>query len=350
MDASAPVEALGAPRDMPRSLIYVSDQSEGIRRQRRGRGFSYILPDGARLSCELERARINALAIPPAYRDVWICALPNGHIQATGYDERGRKQYRYHPEWAQWRSTRKFAQLPAFGAALGKIRRRIDQDLQAGAGELDFSIAALLTLIDRAGMRVGNADYTAQNRTYGATTLLKRHLDIEGDVIRLSYRAKGGRKVSHTLRGRRLQRIFHEIDDLPGRSLFTYLDADGDARAVGSQQVNAYLEAVSGVPGATAKTFRTWAGSVAAFEAAWADPAAITIKTLCAAASEALHNTPAICRSSYIHPRVIGLAEADGQAVERRFARLDPAGVADLKAGERRLLAFLQSPTGKDGV
>jgi DNA topoisomerase I len=327
---------------LPPGLVYASSDEPGITRRRRGRGFSYHLPDGDLLKCRIERARIKALGVPPAWSQVWICALPNGHLQATGHDERGRRQYRYHARWSQWRSQAKFGQLAAFGKGLGRLRRRVARDLESEAGEKAFALAALVTLLDRAGLRIGNPAYEAQNRTYGATTLLKRHLEADGGAVRLSYRAKGGRKVSQTLKGPRLQRIFQEIDDLPGRRLFTWIDEDGEAHPLGSAQVNGYIAEASGVQGATAKTFRTWAGSVAAFDAARSDPEAITIRAMSEAAAARLHNTPAICRSSYIHPAIIALTELPPA---ERAARMDAgeAPGADLKAAERRLLAFLDS-------
>lgn len=330
--------------DVPRGLVYVTDAEPGIRREKRGKGWSFIGPDGARIAGRAERERILSLGIPPAWTKVWICPREDGHLQATGYDARGRKQYRYHPHWSNWRSERKFSQLLDFGQALGRVRRRTARDLdQDEAGEMEFALAALVTLIDRAGVRVGHPGYTAENRTYGATTLLKRHLDFDGDAIRLEYKAKGGKVAVHTLRGKRLQAIFHQIGDLPGRRLFTWIDADGEVHPVHSNQVNAYLEDISGVPGATAKTFRTWAGSVAALEAALRDPEAASIKAMCAAASRSLCNTPAICRSSYVHPSVIALAETTVQDRAAKLGALGDDGPSDLRAGEKRLLNLLKS-------
>jgi len=185
-------------------LVYVSDAEPGITRVRAGRGFSYRRPDGARIERRAERARIEALGIPPAYEDVWICPRENGHIQATGHDERHRKQYRYHPDWSDYRARRKFDQQRDFAAALPRIRRRVRGDLEADPGALDHTLAALAFLLEHAPMRVGNRAYTAENGTYGATTLLRRHLTFDGDTIRLDYRAKGGKRVRRTLRHKRL--------------------------------------------------------------------------------------------------------------------------------------------------
>ena len=327
----------------PPGLVYVSDSEPGIARRRHGRGFSYRHPDGSPLDAA-ELARVRSLGVPPAYRDVWICPLANGHLQATGRDARGRKQYRYHAAWQAAQAETRFAQLVGFGESLPMIRRRLRRDLQGDAGDMAFSLAALVMLIDQASLRVGNACYTAQNRTFGASTLLARHLTLEDGVVRLRFRAKGGRRVQHTLRNRRLARVLHEIGDLPGRNLFTYIDAAGETRALASQDVNAWLAGVAG-SGITARTFRTWAGTLAAFEAARQTPAdqKATVKALTTAAARRLNNTPAICRKSYIHPAVMALADMTPAERASLFARPTPHEVTDLRADEARLLAFLKT-------
>jgi len=327
----------------PPGLVYVSDSEPGIARRRHGRGFSYHHPDGSPLDAA-ELARVRTLGVPPAYRDVWICPLANGHLQATGRDARGRKQYRYHAAWQAAQAETRFAQLVGFGESLPMIRRRLRRDLQGDAGDMAFSLAALVMLIDQTSLRVGNACYTAQNRTFGASTLLARHLTLEDGVVRLRFRAKGGRRVQHTLRNRRLARVLHEIGDLPGRNLFTYIDEAGETRALASQDVNAWLAGVAG-PGITAKTFRTWGGTLAAFEAARQTPAdqKATVKALTAAAAGRLNNTPAICRKSYIHPGVMALADMTPAERASRLARPTPHDVTDLRADEARLLAFLKT-------
>jgi DNA topoisomerase-1 len=324
----------------PPGLVYVSDEMPGIARRRSGRGFRYLTASGAAVGAE-ERRRIERLAIPPAWEGVWICAEPLGHLQATGIDAAGRKQYRYHPEWSSWRARAKYAALPAFGAALARFRARVRRDLEGEAGGLDFTIAAVAMLLDRLHLRVGSAAYTARNRTYGATTLQNRHLRLGDGVLRLRYRAKGGRMTEHTIRDRRLHRIFEAIDDLPGRNLFTWLDDEGAVHTIGSHHVNAYLAERTGVAGVTAKTFRTWAGTLAAFEASRAAGGGIGIKGMAEAAAARLHNTPAIARASYIHPAVLDLA---GLPLDERAARLRgvrPRGPVRLQAEERRLLGLL---------
>ncbi|ANL49478.1 DNA topoisomerase I protein (plasmid) [Rhizobium phaseoli] len=320
-------------------LIYVSDTEPGIRRRRKGKGFSYVMPDGTTLSDELQRARIGALGLPPAYENVWICLYENGHLQATGIDARGRKQYRYHKDWQSFRSAGKFHQLIEFGRALPKIRRTVLRHLDTGAEDVNGVLAALTTLLDEAHLRVGNQAYVRENGTYGATTLLKRHLKIVDGRIELKFRAKGGKRVQRSLKHPRLQKILEEIADLPGRQLFVWKeDESGALKPVDSGRLNAYLAEISGIP-ISAKTFRTWAGSLAAFGAARekiVGGGRPTVKEMSEAAAEALHNTPAISRSSYIHPAIIALSGNDHALIEGGNEPL-----RGLRAEENRLLDFL---------
>ncbi|MBX5155942.1 MULTISPECIES: DNA topoisomerase IB [unclassified Rhizobium] len=319
-------------------LVYVSDTEPGIRRRRKGKGFSYVMPDGTTLADELQRARIGALGLPPAYENVWICLYENGHLQATGIDARGRKQYRYHKEWQSFRSAGKFHQLIEFGRALPKIRRTVLRHLDTGTEDVNGVLAALTTLLDEAHLRVGNQAYVRENGTYGATTLLKRHLKIVDGQIELKFRAKGGKRVQRSLKHPRLQKILEEIADLPGRQLFVWKDENAALKPIDSGRLNAYLAEISGIP-ISAKTFRTWAGSLAAFGAAreaivcGSRP---TVKQMSEASAEALHNTPAISRSSYIHPAIIALAGNDHPLIESSNAPL-----RGLRAEENRLLDFL---------
>ncbi|MFD1341043.1 DNA topoisomerase IB [Litorisediminicola beolgyonensis] len=322
-------------------LVYYPDSRPGIRRERRGRGWSYIAPDGTRIARGTERRRLEALAVPPAYEDVWICPEPRGHLQATGRDARERKQYRYHEDWTAFRSKQKFDHLAAFGATLPSLRRRIQRDLRDGeAGEHGFAIAAVLALIDRASLRVGNSDYARENRTFGATTLRPRHLELSEDGLKLAYRGKGGTKVEKSLRDRTLNRVLGQLDDLSGPTLISWEDDDGAARQVTSGEVNAFLAGHTGVDAISAKTFRTWTGSVAALETALVEESP-TIKALSEAAATRLHNTPAIARSSYIHPAVIALTELDH---EERAARVEKAPERrGLRRAESQLLHLLES-------
>ncbi|MGM4883951.1 DNA topoisomerase IB [Rhizobium sp. 62_C5_N11_2] len=321
-------------------LVYVSDTEPGIRRRRKGKGFSYVMPDGTTLADELQRARIGALGLPPAYENVWICLYENGHLQATGFDARGRKQYRYHKEWQSFRSAGKFHQLIEFGQALPRIRRTVLRHLDTGAEDVNGVLAALTTLLDEAHLRVGNQAYVRENGTYGATTLLKRHLKIVDGQIELKFRAKGGKRVQRSLKHPRLQKILEEIADLPGRQLFVWKDESGALKPIDSGRLNTYLAEISGIP-ISAKTFRTWAGSLAAFGAARetiVGGGRPTVKQMSEAAAEALHNTPAISRSSYIHPAIIALAGNDHPLIENGSGPL-----RGLRAEENRLLDFLTS-------
>jgi DNA topoisomerase-1 len=332
------------PESPPPGLIFVSDQMAGIARRRHGSGFRYVDAAGRAVGAA-DRRRIARLGIPPAWEGVWICADPAGHLQATGLDQAGRKQYRYHDDWSAWRARVKYDGLAAFGWGLARFRARVRRDLEGNAGDFDFTLAAVAVLLDRLHLRVGSAAYTAQNRSYGATTLLRRHLKLGDGVLRLRYRAKGGKLVEQSLRDRRLHGVFGAIDDLPGRNLFTYLDAEGTVHAIGSQHVNAYLAAHTGVEGVTAKTFRTWAGSLAAFTAARRTRGPLSIRALAEAAAARLHNTPEICRSAYIHPAVLGLAALDAEERTELLHDLRPAGPRRLRSDERRLLGLLAADT-----
>ncbi|MEL6451567.1 MAG: DNA topoisomerase IB [Pseudomonadota bacterium] len=320
--------------DIPTGLIWYGDDQPGITRRRAGRGFSYLAPDGTRIDRGAERQRIEALAVPPAYEDVWISPRQNGHLQATGYDARTRKQYRYHPDYSAFRARTKFDDLAAFGAALPRIRRRVHAALTDNAKTEAFAIAATLRLIDRASLRVGTPDYATDNQVYGATTLRSRHLRLDGTRIRLDYRAKGGQRVRKQLTDRTLQRALDKIDDLPGGALMQYRDGDGTLRQLGPDQVNGWLNDITGRDGLTAKTFRTWNGSVAALDAALRSPAPVSIKAMAEAAAQTLHNTPTIARNSYIHPAVIDLAGSTDLPAA-------PDGPTGLRQAERALLALL---------
>jgi DNA topoisomerase-1 len=325
--------------ELPPTLVYYPDSAPGITRRRCGRGFSYIAPDGTRIASARERRRIEALGVPPAYEDVWICPRPNGHLQATGLDARARKQYRYHADWTAYRALRKFDHLAEFGAFLPAIRRRILNDLRGEAGEKSFAVAAVLALLDRASLRVGNADYAAENGTYGATTLRGSHVSLSGGAVRFSYRSKGGKMVRSSLRDATLNRTLARLHDLPGKALISYLGADGRSQQVSSDAVNTALAEMTGDAAMTAKTFRTWNGSVAALDAALrADH--LTVKTMAEAAADRLSNTPAIARGSYIHPAVIDLAGTE--PADRREMVAGAEERRGLRRSEAQLLCLLE--------
>ncbi|AJE47923.1 DNA topoisomerase IB [Celeribacter indicus] len=323
----------GDAPDLPEGLVFYPDTEPGISRRKCGRGFAYRLPDGTTLDHGPLRSRCEALAVPPAYTDVWISPKENGHLQATGFDARSRKQYRYHPHWAEARAQIKYGSLPAFGRALPRLRRRVARDLAEEPGARAFALAAAVLLIDKLGLRVGNAAYTEQNGSYGALTLRRRHLKLTESGLQLSYVAKGGQKVRRRLTDAKLLRTLEAARDLPGAELLSWVDAEGVAHRLGSDTLNAYISDHTGGD-FTAKSFRTWAGTLAAFEAREAGET--TIRALSQAAADRLKNTPTIARGSYIHPDVIALTETD------EMPEITPAQVSGLSAAERRLLAFLE--------
>lgn len=323
--------------DIPSGLTYYPDSRPGIRRLRRGRGFSYRAPDDTTIADADERKRIEALAIPPAYENVWICPKVNGHLQATGLDARARKQYRYHPDWSEYRASRKYDDLATFGEGLPRLRRRIRAGLKGDPGTMEFAVAALLRLLDRAALRIGTANYAETNGTYGATTLTRRHLRLSDDEIRLSYVGKGNRRIRRQVKDRGLHRALERLGDLPGARLFTWIDDNGTVRDVTSDAVNATLTDIFDTEGITAKTFRTWAGSEAAIVTALSDDSP-SIKSLAEAASARLFNTPTIARTSYIHPSVIALTEDEPA---RRQLAGDVPDLPEMRWGERALMKLL---------
>jgi DNA topoisomerase-1 len=321
-------------------LRYVTDADPGIRRRRRGRGVEYRHADGRRATpADVERAR--ALAIPPAWTDVWICADPRGHLQATGRDARGRKQYRYHPEWTAVRDGAKFERLAAFGERLPRLRGQVASDLALPGLSRRKVTAAVVALLDRTLIRVGNDEYRRMNGTYGLTTLTEEHVDVDGTEISFSFVGKGGREHEVSVRDQRLARIVRRCHELGGKELFTYRDPDGRPARVDSADCNEYLGEVLGVE-ATAKDFRTWGASTTALRHLAAfDPGAGEAAVLAAvdAAAERLGNTRAVCRRSYVHPSVIE-AFPDGDV--HRAWRSSRRGTRTSRA-ERALLRLLAS-------
>ena len=294
--------------------------------------------------------RIRSLAIPPAWRDVWICTDPNGHLQATGWDARGRKQYRYHPRWRAVRDAVKFERLLDFGAVLPRLRTRADADLARRGLPLERVLAAVVRLLDVTQIRVGNEEYARDNDSYGLTTLRDHHARIGTGSIRLSFRAKGGKLGERRIDDRRLARVVRRCQDLPGQVLFQYEDDDGQPRPVDSRDVNAYLQEITGGP-FTAKDFRTWAASVqvAARLRAQEEPTSHTRarKDVTAAVKEAaaqLTNTPAVCRASYVHPVVVD-AYLDGGLTEvpTRRVRREQATHPGLSEDEAFLMVLLRT-------
>ena len=308
-------------------LRYVSDTAPGISRQRRGRGFCYRDPDGAVVRDPDTLQRIRSLAIPPAYRQVWICPSPLGHLQATGRDARGRKQYRYHPDWRPLRDANKFDRIVAFGHALPRLRRRVRADLALPGLPRDKVLAGVVAIMACTLIRVGNDCYARENGSFGLTTLRTRHARFLGRELRLQFNGKGGRAHEAGIQDMRLLRLVRAMHELPGQRLFQYRDEPGELVPVESSDVNAYLRDCMGAS-FTAKDFRTWGATEAAFrqlaaipvDAATSDTAAAGIcRDVVTAVAAMLGNTPTVCRKSYVDPRVFE-GWRDG-SLHRRAAR-----------------------------
>lgn len=335
-------------------LRYVSDAEPGIRRRRAGKGFLYLLPDGQQLREPSALARINALAIPPAWTDVWIALNPSGHIQATGRDDRGRKQYRYHPDWMTCRDQVKFSGLVRFAEALPELRGRVDQDLRKPGAPRERVIASIVWMLDNTLIRIGNDAYRRENDSFGLTTLRSRHVEINGSSLRFSFVGKSGLKWNLKLSDRRIAKILRNIQDLPGQLLFQYIDESGSLRPVNSQDVNDYIRTTAG-PEFTSKHFRTWGGTTLAglLLAETERPASKraakqTLNQVIDVVARRLHNTRAVCRRCYVHPDVIaawdeGRLAAEAAALRRRFRRpfkrLDP--------GESLILRWLRDEAAR---
>jgi DNA topoisomerase I len=310
--ATPPPEVISDPVESAQAagLRYVSDTMPGIRRKKVGKGFTYVGQDGKTIRNAQELARIRSLAIPPAYTDVWICPNPNGHIQATGRDARGRKQYRYHAKWREVRDETKFGRMLAFSEALPKIRERVDKDLARAGLPREKVLATVVRLLESTCIRVGNDEYARANRSFGLTTLQDRHVEIAGSNLRFEFRGKSGKTHKVALSDRRLARIVQRCQALPGEDLFQYLDDEGARQAVGSGDVNDYIREISGEE-FTAKDFRTWAGTILAVAAlteagAWASQRQAKSNVLRAIdrVAEQLNNTRAVCRKYYVHPAI----------------------------------------------
>jgi len=337
-------------------LRYVSDALPGVRRRRVGKGFSYIGPDGKRITDADRLAWYQRLAIPPAWTDVWICPIKRGHLQAIGRDARGRKVYRYHPRWRAVRDEAKYEHMLAFGEALPQIRRRIDEDLARRGLPREKLLAVVVRLLEKTRIRVGNAEYARDNRSFGLTTLRNRHADVGTTQIRFNFRGKSGKVHQISVSDRRLARIVARAQELPGQELFQYLDEEGQPHSIDSADVNDYLREISGQD-FTAKDFRTWAGTVLA---AWAlrefeqvDSAAQAKRNVVRAietVAEQLGNTPAVSRRSYVHPEVID-AYLDGDVVREVRQRANSAldeSLSELGPEEAAVLALLRQRRARE--
>jgi len=320
-------------------LIYVDDDLPGITRRGAGKGWAYYDAEGRLITDPQEKQRLNAIALPPAYSDAWFCPAPNGHILATGVDAKGRKQYRYHPDFRAAREGEKFDSCVTFGSLLPLVRKRVEDDLRGRKLTRERAVASVVRLLDLGAVRVGNEGYAQRNRSFGATTLRKRHAELTGRTLRLRYKGKGGKLREVTLSDGSLTRLVRKMQDLPGQNLFKYVDEDGDVQAVGSSDVNEYLVETMGER-FTAKNFRTWHGSVMAFQCLLEGEGKLPIKALLDCVADRLGNTPAVTRKSYIHPAVIDLVER--QEEWRADIRL-PRATKWLRPEERGLIELLQN-------
>ncbi len=340
---SDPVESAQAA-----GLRYVSDIQPGIRRKKAGKGFAYVGTDGKTIRDARELARIRSLAIPPAYTDVWICPSANGHIQATGRDARGRKQYRYHPKWREVRDETKFGRMLAFSQVLPKIRARLEKDLSRQGLPREKVLATVVRLLECTSIRVGNDEYAKSNRSFGLTTLQDRHVEVSGSSLRFEFRGKSGKVHKVDLSDRRLAKIVERCQDLPGEDLFQYLDDDGVRQTISSGDVNDYIREISGEE-FTAKDSRTWAGTLLAVEAlsevgAFSTQRQAKSNVLRAIdrVAEQLNNTRAVCRKYYVHPAVFETYLA-GTMLEHLQNGTKRSTRGDLNAEELAVVRLLET-------
>ena len=328
-------------------LRHSSDAEPGYTRKRMGRYWAYFDSGGKRVTDRVEIDRLTAIGLPPAYSDAWFCADPDGHLQATGVDARGRKQYRYHPDYRQKREKAKYEGLLEFGKALSKLRRRVEQDLKRRNLTREAVLAAVVRLLDTEHIRIGNEEYAKENKSYGATTLRTRHLRKTGHGLMMRFTGKHGIVREVTISDTNLKRICKRCQELPGQMLFQYVNGDGDPKPVTSTDVNDYIREASGGD-FTAKHFRTWSASVIALKQLLkkAEDARISVKTVVEPVAEALGNTPAISRKSYVHPKLLDAVKDDprdplaGMERPRARKRLSTTEVALLeflaRGGKRR--------------
>ena len=323
------------------ALKYVDDSLPGISRKRRGRYWQYFHADGKRVIDRDEIDRLNGIGMPPAYEKCWFCPVPNGHIQAIGYDARGRRQYRYHPDFRARQDNLKYERLAEFGAKLPKLRKKVEEDLSGRPTSCDAVIAAVVRLIDSTQMRVGNESYAKENKSFGATTLRNRHAKVDRGKLKITYTGKHGIKRTVTVTDRNLIRIAKKTQDLPGQNLFEFCDEEGCIRPVTSSDVNDYIREAMGEE-FTAKDFRTWGASVIAFEQMVkraGEIGRVRLNSIIEPVAEALGNTAAISRKSYVHPALIEAAKDAGAIGERKLPRKGKY----LSSAERGLIEFLEA-------
>ena len=333
------------------SLRYVTDTTPGISRRKRGTGFEYIDPMGKVIRDPEELQRFKSLAIPPAWREVWICPLRNGHLQATGRDAKGRKQHRYHPRWREVRDENKYDRILAFAKALPVIREKVNNDLRLPGLPRDKILATVVRLLETSHIRVGNEEYARQNKSYGLATLRNRHVNVSGSTIRFEFRGKSGVEHALDINDRRLAKIIKRCQDLPGYELFQYLDDDGQRHTIDSSDVNEYIRQIAGEEFST-KDFRTWAGTVLAtralhqFETADSDSQSKrNIVQAVESVAKKLGNTKAVCRKCYIHPAVIE-AYTDGsllRVLKRRVKKEMTESLLKLEPEEAAVLGLFRT-------
>lgn len=331
-------------------LRYVSDDQPGYSRKPRGTDFAYFDAQGKEIKDEQRLLRIRRLAIPPAYKDVWICPKPNGHLQATGQDDRGRKQYRYHEKWREVRDESKYERMVVFGATLPKIRKRVQQDMGLPGLQREKILATVIALLERTFIRVGNEEYAQENKSFGLTTMRNRHVEVEGAKLQFHFRGKSGVQHDIPVTDRRIAKIIRKLQDLPGQELFQYVDDEGETRNVTSQDVNDYLKEITGEE-FTAKDFRTWAGTVMAAIALNAvgafenkSQAKKNVKSAITAVSKMLGNTPAVCRKCYVHPAVLEtyLSGASIEGLKQKAEETLAENLDDLRGEEAAVISFLR--------
>jgi DNA topoisomerase-1 len=333
-------------------LRHVSDQRPGLRRERRGDGFAYFKPNGERVQDEATLERIRKLAIPPAWTEVWICPQASGHLQATGRDARGRKQYRYHPQFREVREGTKYEHMLEFADALPGIRERIAEDMRRRGLPRPKVLATIVHLLETTLIRVGNEDYARANKSFGLTTLRSSHVKVGQEQLRFQFKGKSGKVWQLQVKNRRVATIVRACQELPGQDLFQYLDEDGQLQSVSSGDVNDYLREISGRD-ITAKDFRTWAGTVLAAVELQAcrgadSPQAQQLREATARVAARLGNTPTICRKCYVHPEVIA-AWQQGELTLPDAGSTDGSGeqAGVLRAEEKAVLALLRERLGR---
>jgi len=358
------IESVVDPRDAAETagLIYVSDEEPGIRRRKAGKGFTYVAPGGKKVADEATLKRIRSLAIPPAWTDVWICHREDGHIQATGRDAKGRKQYRYHPRFREVRESTKYEHMMEFAASLPTIRKTVQKHMALPGLPREKVLATVVHLLEATLIRVGNEDYAKQNKSYGLTTLRDPHVEVDGSELRFQFKGKSGKTWRLQVKDRRIAKIVKACQELPGQDLFQYVDEAGERQSVTSADVNAYLKEITGRD-ITAKDFRTWAGTVLAalalteFESFDSDAKAKkNVRAAIERVASRLGNTPTICRKCYIHPEVLNcylegsllleVREEIETELREELAGLRPEEAAVLTLLEARLKRDLPDAAG----